>query len=164
MAQGGMHVSSIRLRNCYLPSGLEPIFDQRGPIISKNDILKLELWLHPKQVNGFVGGHNIFMYLREEELIHGCLSFFDLQSIQEFDDFIFTECFAGKKVHAWKSVSVNGNGSLVVPYLHRQVSEVYRNKYSVHLGWENVFGYSYGPNDPALRHRGLDYKINLGFD
>jgi hypothetical protein len=94
---------------------LYPELEKTGP--DTLDASKLELWLHPKQVNGVAEGNEIHDFLKKNNLLSGCLGLADLLAIQKRGVVFFRKHFAGKVVFGWQSVVRNRYGDLNVPCL-----------------------------------------------
>lgn len=122
-----------------------PELELNGP--AEFDVRKLERYLHPKQVDGYVTGNEILAELIAKEMLKWCLGVTDLQAIQARGVGFFRKHFNGKAVFGWKSVILSHDGRLYVPYL-------YENGDKVVLGWHQLGNYWYSFH-PALRHQAL---------
>ncbi len=100
-----------------------PELELTGP--AEFDIRKIEQWRHPKQIEGYATGDEIHEELLAKKLLDGCLCFADLLAIQERGISFFRRHFAGIGViPAWKSVVMDRDGDLDVPYLYEYDDEV----------------------------------------
>lgn len=88
---------------------------ENGPV--EFDLGRMEQWLHPDQVNGVVDGNRIYAYLKDNNMLGGCVGLRDLEEIQKKDIALFRQHFQRKAVFGWKSVVRNRDGHLSVPYL-----------------------------------------------
>lgn len=101
---------------------------------------KTELWLHPKQESGWVGGRKILAHLTQSGLLAGCVDLDDLRAIQAQGVDFFRKNFRGKAIFGWRGVSVG-----FVPCLFEFGGKVI-------LDWSHL-GCSWHACDPALRRK-----------
>ena len=107
------------------------------------DIRRVEQWLHPKQKQGFVDGNEIHNFLKNNNLLAGCLGLSDLLAIQARGIVFFRRHFVGKIPFGWRNPVRNHDGSLDVPYLIEDEGKVI-----VFWLW---LGSLWDSDDPALR-------------
>lgn len=108
--------------------------------ITKKNLKDIELYLHPKQINGYIQGHELYQYLKDENLLEDCLTLEDLKDIQKLGLEEFNKYFKDKYVFAWKSV-VGGS----VPCLVGGGGRVVLSWYWLDDDW--------GADSPALRRK-----------
>lgn len=85
----------------------------------------LEQWLHLKQEKGGITtGHEIYEELIAKKMLEICLNIVDLGAIQNRGISFFRRHFAGKMVLGWKSVILNRDSLLGVPYLYEGCDDV----------------------------------------
>lgn len=119
-----------------------PKLELTGP--SEFDVTKLERYLHPKQVDGYATGNEIYKKLIAKKMLEGCLGLADLQAIQARSIGFFRKHFSGKTVFGWKSVALYRRGSLFVPYLYERGGSVLLDWTWLDNNWDS--------SRPALRH------------
>ncbi|KKQ12507.1 MAG: hypothetical protein US27_C0022G0014 [Candidatus Moranbacteria bacterium GW2011_GWF1_36_78] len=118
-----------------------PELELTGP--AEFDVTKLERWLHPKQIGGYATGNEIHEELIAKKMLEGCLNLADLQAIQVKDIGFFRKHSSRKAIPAWKSVVLDRDDHLYVPYLYEYGD-------GVELVWRWL-GSNFHSDDPALR-------------
>lgn len=103
----------------------------------------VEQWLHEKQKTGVARGNEIYEHLKSADDLKNHLDLRDLQAIQKLGIEVFRKHFAGKAVFAWKSVVLDRDGCLRVPYLLGSGGTV-----GLLWGW---LDYDWRARHPALR-------------
>src|SRR3989338_8616139 len=99
-------------------AGLERLAEIRMSLVPKSDIVLAienggtELWLHPEQKTGWVGGRKILAHLTDGNLLEGCVGVPELKAIQAQGLPFFRKYFRGKAVVGWRGVQDDR-----VPYL-----------------------------------------------
>ena len=106
----------------------------------KIDLSKIEQWLHPEQVNGYIQGRELYAYLKDNNLLDDCLTRDDLVEIQKLGLEEFNKYFKDKWVYAWKSVQVAR-----VPCLVEDRGRVVLHEVWLGSGWD--------AGNPALRRK-----------
>ena len=79
---------------------------------TKIDLSQIETFQHPKQKDGWVSGHELYQWIKNEGFLKDCLTLEDLKETQKIGVTAFREYFKGKWVYGWGSVLVG-----VVPCL-----------------------------------------------
>ena len=120
-----------------------PELETTGP--TEYDINKVEQWLHDEQRNGkWIEGYEIYAFLKETDALKTCLGLRDLEEIQKKDITSFRKYLQGNNViFGWKSVAMDNDGRLVVPFLHERSGKAV-------VDW-NWLGVEWGGHDPAFR-------------
>ncbi|OGG59905.1 hypothetical protein A3C89_03110 [Candidatus Kaiserbacteria bacterium RIFCSPHIGHO2_02_FULL_50_50] len=95
----------------------------------------LELFLHDNQKTGRVTGDFLHKYLRDSEMLAGCLGLIELLEIQKLGVDTFRKHFAGKVVFGWRDVARGGDGNLHVPYLLQDGAELCLYWFRLDEGW-----------------------------
>lgn len=85
--------------------------------ITKDTLKDIELWLHPKQKDGYIEGNDLYAHLKENNLLESCLKLEDLEEIQKLGIDEFRKYFTGKWIYAWGTVR-HRDGLLRVPCLY----------------------------------------------
>ena len=133
---------------------VHPELENTGPV--EYDILKVEWWLIERQMyfhksqKGSASiehdeGTRIYTYLREMDMLKFCLGLLDLEEIQKKGIAFFGKYFQKNDilhVFGWKSISMDFEGNLCVPFLYG-----YR---SVDIMWAWM-GSTFGLHIPVLR-------------
>lgn len=121
---------------------------------------EFELWLHPKQKDGWVKGTEIREYLEKNNLMENCFTKEELEEIQRKEVLFYRKHFGNKLVYAWKSVVRDGLGGLCVPDLYESGGKVF-------LGWRWL-GSDFDSRDVALRFasstKALETKTSASFE
>ncbi len=121
---------------------MHPELECTGP--AEFDLGTLDQWLHDGQKGGkWVKGEVIYDHLKSAKMLDTCLSLQDGLAVQQKGIAVFRKHFGGKAVFLWKSVVLNRDDSLHVPYLIEFGGQVV-------VGWI-WFGYGWRGLNPALR-------------
>lgn len=121
---------------------MHPELGLTGPV--EYDLGTIDPWLHDDQKNGrSMEGYRLYEYLKDKNMLEGCLSLRDGEEIQKKGLAVFRKFFQGKSVFLWKSVVQGRFGILVVPYL-------YENGGQVVVDWDWLGGV-WDDSNPALR-------------
>ncbi len=94
---------------------------------------KTELWLAPGQATRSVTGQEIISHLTDTGLIAGCVSFYELEEIQEKGLGFFRKHFRGKFIVGWQ-VICGGR----VPCLYEYDSEVFLDWRPLDHDWDEL--------------------------
>ncbi|MDE2021730.1 MAG: hypothetical protein KGI71_02290, partial [Patescibacteria group bacterium] len=121
---------------------MHPELEHTGP--AEYDLTKVEQWLHDGQKDGkTMRGNAIYEHLKSNDMLDSCLGLADGLAIQKKGIAVFRKHFGGKAVFLWRSVVLNRDGNLFVPYL-------YEHGDAVALDWDWL-GLDWDGNFPALR-------------
>ncbi len=113
--------------------------------ITKKNLKDIELYLHPKQKEGWVQGYELYQHLKDEKLLDDCLTLENLEEIQNFGLEEFNKYFKNKYVFGWNSVR-DGD----VPYLCGFGGEVVLHWYHLDYSWNAL--------NPALRRKSSEIE------
>ncbi len=120
---------------------MHPEIQDVGP--SEFDITQVERWLHDDQKTGWVNGTKIYEFHKDNDMLKDDFGLRELLAIQAKGIKFFRTHLKGKVLYGWKSVVLNDNGNLRVPYFVESGGEVILD-----WDWLDSNFFSYGP---ALR-------------
>jgi len=128
----------------WMQRALHPELERTGPITY--DLRAILPWFHFRQQYGYhytIGGHELYMYLKERELLGGCLSLRDGEVIQRKGLDIFRQFFGSQSCVLWKSVVQDHHSKQRVPYLYEYNGDLAIGWSSLDDRWSGI--------TPALR-------------
>jgi hypothetical protein len=120
---------------------MHPELEALGP--TEFDPSKLELWLHPRQVQWWTPAQVIYDFLKENNMLAECLGLSDLMAIKSRGLDFYRRFFGSMTLIGWKSVVGYYRNSVVAPALIEDSGEV-------DLYWHLV-KHNLGSGDPAPR-------------
>jgi len=112
-------------------------------IIKKFDVTKLQCWLHPDQVDGYIKGNVIYEEMKKHDLLKKSLGLAEFIAIQKRGIGFFRQNFYRKTPFGWRDVVLTHDGNLRVPVL-------YEDGIGVRLDW-CLFCNDLDSSSPALR-------------
>lgn len=102
---------------------MHPELEDVGP--GEYDPASIDPWLHDGQRNGGrVEGNRIYEDFKRNDSLKICLGLRDGEEIQKKGIAVFRQFFGGKAVFLWKSLVLDSNGDLIVPFLYELGDEV----------------------------------------
>ena len=112
--------------------------------LGEYDLASIDPWLHDGQRDGVrVKGNHIYEDFKRNDSLKTCLGLRDGEEIQKKGIAVFRQFFSGKAVFFWKSVVLDSNGNLYVPYLYEFGDEAVVYWFCLDHDWSD--------SDPAAR-------------
>lgn len=117
---------------------VHPELEHTGP--TEYDPTRIELYLHQKQKDEVITGHDLLKHFEETDTLKDCANLQDALAIQKLGIKMFRKIFGKNYVFCWKSVVRGRDGNLRVPYVNGAGGKVFLN-----WGWLDAKWHSYNP-------------------